>query len=122
MSCRVGLYLTATSSTHCLAVSSRGGTGIGTRMRSKRSVRMLKDGELLKPKGVIVALEHGTRLMVRDCIREIDVSVWLAPGQVLVFDGDVVHGGAEYEYSNTRVHMYLEVPGITRRKGYTWEQ
>eukprot|EP00966_Prymnesium_polylepis_P291716 6737719-Prymnesium_polylepis.1 len=58
--------------------------------------------------------------MVWDHELEEGRAIWLSPGQVLVFDGDVVHAGAGYVCKHPCAHMYLEVPGITRKKGYTW--
>ena len=46
--------------------------------------------------------EHGVRM------------ICLEPGDVLVFDGDVVHAGAAYRAPNTRVHVYLDVPSVKR--------
>lgn len=81
---------------------------------------------LHKPLGVVMALEEGTRLWVADgqgrpstkeprlrCIR-------LRPGDVLVFEGDTVHAGASYVTSNTRVHVYVDVPSLKRRANSTY--
>ena len=37
-----------------------------------------------------------------------------------MFDGDVVHAGAEYSVANTRVHVYLDVVELKRDSDYTW--
>ena len=44
----------------------------------------------------------------------------LEPGDVLVFEGDVVHAGAQYASLNTRVHAYLDAPGVERKVNHTW--
>ena len=45
----------------------------------------------------------------------------LGPGDVLFFEGDLVHAGAAYPRAcNTRIHVYLDVPEITRRRDATW--
>jgi ectoine hydroxylase-related dioxygenase (phytanoyl-CoA dioxygenase family) len=50
-----------------------------------------------------------------------EVSVDLYPGEVLIFEGDVVHAGAEYRTQyNTRLHLYLDLPGLERKKGFSW--
>ena len=52
--------------------------------------------------------EHGVRM------------ICLEPGDVLVFDGDVVHAGAAYRAPNTRVHVYLDVPSVKREHDRTY--
>ena len=48
--------------------------------------------------------------------------ITLSAGEVLIFDGDLVHAGAAYpNCANTRVHMYLFVMGETRPLGGTWK-
>ena len=81
------------------------------------------EGLRLKPCSVILGMEHGTRLVVRDEVLDRCVVVRLAPGDVLVFDGDVLHAGASYCECNLRLHTYLEVPEVPeleRKKNHTW--
>ena len=73
-----------------------------------------------KPASVILALQAGTRLFVRDEEADETVAVALAPGDALVFDGDVAHAGAWYASLNTRAHLYLDVPGLAREADVTW--
>ena len=73
-----------------------------------------------KPCSVILALQSGTRLLVRDEVADENVAVPLAPGDILVFDGDVAHAGEWYASRNTRVHMYLDVDGVPREEDFTW--
>ena len=73
-----------------------------------------------KPCSVILGLEHGARLIVRDDVAGRSVIVRLAPGDMLVFDGDVAHAGASYCMSNLRLHTYLDVPEVGRPRDYTW--
>ena len=75
------------------------------------------EGAPLKAASVIAALQDGTRLIVgekKQCVQ-------LFAGDVLVFDGDVLHAGAPYADANTRVHVYLDVPGQERERDYTWD-
>lgn len=70
-----------------------------------------------KPLGVLLALQDETALL-RPGGR-----VELAAGDVVVFDGDAPHAGAEYTEANTRVHLYLDSPGVHRPTNttYLWE-
>ena len=75
-------------------------------------------GSERKPAGVLLALEHGARMRV---MGEHGVRmICLEPGDVLVFDGDVVHAGAAYRAPNTRVHVYLDVPSVKRERDRTY--
>ena len=49
-----------------------------------------------------------------------DVTVLVPVGAILLFDGDVAHAGASYAACNSRVHVYLDVPGVSRDQDYTW--
>lgn len=80
----------------------------------------LCEGIRRKPCSVILALEDGARLIVRDEVKGSRVPVVLSVGDVLVFDGDVAHAGAAYCAQNTRVHVYLDVPGVPRERDFTW--
>ena len=44
----------------------------------------------------------------------------LTPGDIVVFRGDLVHAGSEYEQENFRVHYYLDSPLVPREKNRTW--
>ena len=79
-------------------------------------IRDLRDGK--KPKGVFWAIEEGTRLMVVGPEGE-SVEVHLEKGEVLIFDGDLVHAGAAYVKSNVRVHVYLYACGVPKPNGNT---
>lgn len=68
----------------------------------------------VKPLGVLVALQDGTRFETRGKTHR------LSRGDVLLFRGDLLHAGAAYESENTRVHTYLDVPGVKRPKNRTW--
>ena len=57
-----------------------------------------------KPMGVLLALQKETRFeMPRRTVR-------LGAGDLLVFDGDVVHAGAAYSGENIRMHAYIDRP------------
>ena len=64
--------------------------------------------------------ERATGLLVRDEVAGRSVVARLAPGDMLVFDGDVAHAGASYCMSNLRLHTYLDVPEVGRPRDYTW--
>ena len=55
-----------------------------------------------KPCSVIAALQDGTQLRVWDRVARKEVPVVMYAGDVLVFDGDVVHAGAEYSRQRPR--------------------
>jgi len=67
-----------------------------------------------KPQGLLVALQAGTTFVTPDATYE------LAPGDAVLFDGDVVHAGGAYRHANTRVHLYLDVEGVERQLNKTW--
>ena len=83
----------------------------------RQCIRDLRDSQ--KPKGVFWAIEEGTRLMVVGPEGE-SVEVHLERGDVLIFDGDLVHAGAAYEKSNVRVHVYLYACGVSKPNGNTY--
>lgn len=67
-----------------------------------------------KPQGILLAIEDNTFL-------DFDKNqVTLHAGDMVVFDGDVLHSGSQYDYSNTRVHAYLDVPTYQRPKNRTY--
>ena len=80
----------------------------------------LCEGLPRKPASVILGMQRGARLMVRDERANATVPIVLGPGDVLVFEGDVAHAGAAYCVRNTRVHVYLDVPGVPRERDLTW--
>ena len=53
----------------------------------------------------LLALEEDTRLVVNH--REVS----LAPGEMIIFRGDLCHAGAGYVRCNTRLHVYLDPLG-----------
>ena len=65
----------------------------------------------MKPCSAILGLQPGARLYVYDPALCCDVTVLVPVGHILLFDGDVAHAGACYATTNTRVHVYLDVPG-----------
>ena len=73
-----------------------------------------------KPCSAILALQEGTCLTVYDAALGHDVTMAVPPGAILLFDGDVAHAGASYAACNSRVHVYLDVPGVSRDQDYTW--
>jgi len=61
------------------------------------------------PLVVLLAIEEDTRMIVSghgDQVHEVTVPV----GGMLVLHGGVVHAGAAYTRSNTRIHMYIGAP------------
>ena len=38
----------------------------------------------------------------------IETRLSLLPGDIIVFEGDVIHAGAAYSQANLRVHAYLD--------------
>ena len=67
-----------------------------------------------KPIGVIVALENDTKFETPK------KTYYLNKGDILCFDGDVIHAGSSYTKQNTRLHFYLDVPNVKRLKNKTW--
>ena len=48
------------------------------------------------------------------------VEVHIEVGDILLFDGDVVHAGAAYTSANTRLHVYLDVAGVGHEANTTY--
>lgn len=46
--------------------------------------------------------------------------VLLNPGDMIVFRGDFVHAGSEYQKDNFRIHYYLDSPLVPRTANRTW--
>jgi hypothetical protein len=44
----------------------------------------------------------------------------LRVGDIVVFDGDVVHRGIEYDHENVSAHAYLDVAGVMRVRRNIW--
>ena len=80
------------------------------------------EGLQRKPVSAFLTMEYGTRLHVRDEAENVTIPVVLEPGDILVFEGDVAHAGAAYVSRNTRVHVYGDVPQVTRNQGFTWSR
>lgn len=73
------------------------------------------------PVGVLIALETGTRLNIYEPEPSV---VEMDKGDVLIFHGGLLHAGAAYERSNTRIHMYCDLqgdPAATGRHTYDRE-
>lgn len=79
------------------------------------------------PHGMLVALEEGTSLLVypgSHRLKEVEqpegaVSVHLSAGDAVVFRGDLLHAGSSYSSENTRMHVYLDAPGVPRSLNVT---
>ena len=88
------------------------------RVEQLEGIRGLQDRE--KPLGVFWALEKGCKIMLAGPGGEA-VEVCLEEGDVLLFDGDLVHAGAAYpDCDNIRMHVYLYAEGIVPPGGGTW--
>ena len=62
-----------------------------------------------------------TREDILSTIDEIPkVNVKLEPGDVLIFRGDLVHGGAAYDEENVRLHTFLDSRYVPRDANCTW--
>lgn len=64
--------------------------------------------------GMLLALQNGTRLETREC------TIHLKQGDLLIFNGDLVHAGSWYDCENLRIHAYLDVVGGHRRANSTY--
>ena len=69
----------------------------------------------VKPLGVLLALQDGTRFEEFP-----DTTHCLCRGDMLVFDGDVVHAGSAYDTGNLRLHAYVESNEHTRDRNRTY--
>ena len=79
------------------------------------------EGMRYKPQGVLLALQPHTHFLIAAEAGGGVEDVELSPGDVLIFDGDIVHAGAAYKDApNTRIHVYLNVPDVARPKNSTW--
>ena len=68
----------------------------------------------VKPCSVLLALEDQTTLHF------LSGPVELSRGDILIFDGDVVHAGSEYHAENTRFFMYVGIPGVSAPENETY--
>jgi hypothetical protein len=67
-----------------------------------------------KPLGVLLALQANTKFCTLDKVYHLN------KGDLITFTGDTIHAGSAYEKSNTRIHMYLDVPDVRRRRNSTY--
>lgn len=67
-----------------------------------------------KPIGVILALQADTYFVTPEEVYTLN------RGDLLCFDGDVVHAGAAYLNTNTRIHLYVDAPMHLRTSNTTW--
>lgn len=67
-----------------------------------------------KPASAILGLQEHTRLAF------LGGHVALSRGDVVVFDGDVVHAGAAYSDQNIRLFVYLDAVGDRSKRNFTW--
>ena len=44
----------------------------------------------------------------------------LSSGDAIIFRGDLVHAGAEYESENIRIHCYIDSKLVPRNPNRTW--
>lgn len=70
---------------------------------------------LVKPLGVVAALQDDTRLVLDN-----GRYVAMRAGDVVVFEGGVVHAGAAYASENTRVHIYVDSREVVREPNSTY--
>ena len=69
----------------------------------------------VKPCSVLLALENRTKLHFCDAVVE------MCRGDLLIFEGDVVHAGSEYIHAeNTRFFMYVGIPGVPAPENTTY--
>ena len=82
------------------------------------------------PCSAIVCIEENTRFVcwpgshqwIRDRGAVLSVSAFsserreivLSKGDTVIFRGDLIHAGAAYAFSNTRIFTYIDVPGVER--------
>ncbi len=98
----------------------------------------IPDEELLmstaenRPLLCVLALEDNTKLVVWPgshkliggrgrTIKPIEPHiVWLEAGDAILFRGDLVHAGAEYETENIRLHCYIDSKAVNRHPNRTY--
>ena len=67
-----------------------------------------------KPLGVLVALDNDTKIYT------LEKKIELHRGDILIFDGDFIHAGGDYEFNNYRIHIYLETNYKCRENSKTY--
>jgi ectoine hydroxylase-related dioxygenase (phytanoyl-CoA dioxygenase family) len=82
------------------------------------------------PYSLLLALDEHTRLIVYPGSQRLSEKgnedhfhqsvVYLSPGDVVFFRGDLLHAGCAYDAKNARVHMYLDSTTHVREKDRTW--
>lgn len=68
----------------------------------------------IKPRGLLISLQDNTKFVTSLKNYVLD------KGDVLSFSGDVIHAGAHYDEENIRIHIYLDIPDVKRKKNTTW--
>ena len=72
----------------------------------------------VKPVSVLLALQDNTALEVWTDMSSTTIPI--DAGQMAVVCGDTVHAGAAYDTYNTRVHLYLDTPGVSGGYEHYW--
>jgi hypothetical protein len=98
----------------------------------------IPDEELLtcspeeRPLLCVLALEENTKLVVWPGSHKLfhgrgrtmapiePKVVWLAAGDAIVFRGDLIHAGAEYDTENIRLHCYIDSKAVNRYPNRTY--
>ena len=68
----------------------------------------------VKPLGVLIACQADTSFITSDAVYSLNA------GDILTFHGDIIHAGASYETSNTRIHIYLDTNEVVRINNKIW--
>ena len=70
----------------------------------------------IKPLGVILALQNDTLFdEFPDTIHKLN------QGDLLIFEGDEIHAGSSYNAENIRVHAFIDVNEIKRKRNKTYK-
>ena len=78
---------------------------------------------VVRPIGVLVALQNDAYLNVWPGSHKLATEKGVQgqnAGDVLLFDGALVHGGGAYTDTNFRLHKYLDVSSVVRNPDHTW--
>lgn len=90
--------------------------------------------DILRPLGALVAVQDHTKIFVwpgSQKLSLINPAYWkkvpainrqtlmLNAGEILVFDGTLIHAGADYESANVRAHFYLDTNFVPREDNNT---
>lgn len=70
--------------------------------------------------GMIYAIESGTKLIVQAEDDKPAETLYIPRGYMLLFRGDVVHAGAQYDKENLRVHAYIDHYSVPRVRDRTF--